>query len=220
MRTLLLALAAVLISFFEMFRRAMINPGGAAGYAISRGRGELYRFLLPLLGRRFKSGPGLQIRGRLIVRGPGGVEFGANVQVHDTVTPWTHSRDAVIKVGDRTVLAGTRFGCKRSITVGDDCIIADCRLIDTDFHSVRPSRRDPDEPVRVEPVVVEDNVWLAAEAALLPGTRIGRNSVASFRAVCSGRYPSNVIIAGNPGRVVGSVLPKEPKERTSTEALA
>jgi acetyltransferase-like isoleucine patch superfamily enzyme len=214
MRVTLLALVGSTAAIGTLAGRAVRNPFGAAAFVMSRIRGELYRILLPLMGRRFKAGPGLQVRGRLVVRGPGRVEFGANVQIYERVTPWTHDPDAVIRIGDRTTLAGARFGCASSITIGQDCIIADVRLMDTDFHSVRPNRRELGAAVRVAPIVVEDNVWLAAAAAVLPGSTIGQNSVASFGAVCSGRYPPNVVIVGNPGRVAGSVLPKERKEET------
>ena len=56
--------------------------------------------------------------------------------------------------------------------------------------------------MRTEPIILEENVWIGAAAGLLPGTRIGRNSVVGFGAVCSGDYPANAIIAGNPARVV------------------
>lgn len=74
---------------------------------------------------------------------------------------------------------------------------------DTDFHSALANRHDPAAHVRTAAVVIEDNVWLAAQTGVLPGTSIGRNSVVSFGAVCSGRFPADVVVVGNPGRVAG-----------------
>jgi acetyltransferase-like isoleucine patch superfamily enzyme len=74
--------------------------------------------------------------------------------------------------------------------------------MDTDFHSVRIDRHDPTAPVRVAAIVLEDNVWVGAQAGILPGTRIGANSVVGFGAVCAGVFPENVVIAGNPAKVV------------------
>ncbi len=74
--------------------------------------------------------------------------------------------------------------------------------MDTDFHSVGVDRHDPTAPIRVAPVILEDNVWVAAQAGILPGTSIGANSVVGFGAVCAGVYPGNFVIAGNPAKVI------------------
>ncbi|MBA3557744.1 MAG: acyltransferase [Gemmatimonadaceae bacterium] len=186
-------------------RRAAKNPRNAIAYAIGRLRGEWCRWFLPLTGHRFTAGRGLQVRGRLLIRGPGLVRFGDNVQVWGDVTPWTYRADSVIDIGTNSRMGGTRFGCTASITIGRDCLLADCRLTDSDFHSIQANRHDESAPIRVAPIVVEDNVWIAAQSGVLPGTTIGRNSVVSFGAVCSGRFPADVIIIGNPARVAGKV---------------
>ena len=74
--------------------------------------------------------------------------------------------------------------------------------MDTDFHSVRADRHSAAAPIRVAPVILEDNVWVAAQVGILPGTRIGQNSVVGFGAVCAGVFPDNVVIAGNPAKIV------------------
>lgn len=176
-------------------RRAM-----RVGMAILRG--HLVRVSCALRGVRFECGRNLRVFGRLDIRGPGRVVFGDDVRVEMTVTPWTGSPDAVITVGSGTFLNGTRFGCVRAITIGPRSILADARLMDTDYHSTRIDRHSPDAPVRVSPVTLGENVWIAAQAGILPGTTIGDNSVVGFGAVCSGSYPANVLIAGNPARVV------------------
>jgi maltose O-acetyltransferase len=73
--------------------------------------------------------------------------------------------------------------------------------MDTDFHSIRADRRSASAPVRVAPVEVGPNVWVAAAAALLPGTIIGENSVVGCAAVCMRDYPANKVIIGNPAKV-------------------
>ena len=90
-----------------------------------------------------------------------------------------------------------------SIDIGDDCILGDVNVMDTDMHAVAPDRRhDPNAPVRFAPIVLERNVWVGGQAAVLPGVRIGENSVVGFRAVVTSDVPPNVVVAGNPARVV------------------
>lgn len=153
-------------------------------------------------GIRLETGANFRIAGQLIIRGPGRVVFGDNVLIDGVVTPWTYSVDAVISVGSDSYVNGTRFGCQREIRIGDRAILGDARILDTDFHSTRRNRHDPEAPIRVAPVHIEENVWIGAAVGILPGTTIGRNSVVGFGAVCAGSYPTDVIIAGNPAAVV------------------
>ena len=55
------------------------------------------------------------------------------------------------------------------------------------------------------PVVIEDNVWLGGGAILLPGVRIGRNAVVGAGAVVSRSVPENMVVAGNPARVIREI---------------
>ena len=155
-----------------------------------------------LRGVRFQAGRNLRIEGRLVIRGPGRVIFGDNIRVGMTVTPWTYASDSLISVGNDSFINGTSFGCYREIRVGERAILGQARIMDSDFHSIEIDRHRPDAPVRVAPVILEDNVWIGAQAGILPGTRIGQNSVVGFGAVCAGVFPANVVIAGNPAKVI------------------
>ncbi len=52
-------------------------------------------------------------------------------------------------------------------------------------------------------VVVEDSVWIASRALILPGVTIGRGSVVAAGAVVTKDVPEMSIVAGNPAKVVG-----------------
>jgi len=156
-------------------------------------------------GVRFQAGRNLRIDGTLIIRGPGRVIFGDNVRVGMTVTPWTYTPEATIEIGSDSFVNGTSFGCQREIRIGPRAILGRASIMDTDFHSLGVDRHNPRAPVRVAPVVLEENVWLGAQVGILPGTRIGRNSVVGFGAVCAGVFPDNVVIAGNPARVIRTI---------------
>jgi acetyltransferase-like isoleucine patch superfamily enzyme len=158
-------------------------------------------------GVRFRAGRNLRIDGRLVLRGPGTVILGDNVRIGMTVTPWTYSPDAVISIGSDSFINGTSFGCHREIRIGARAILARASIMDTDFHSVEVDRHHADAPVRVAPVIIADNVWVGAQAGILPGTHIGQNSVVGFGAVCAGEFPANVVIAGNPAKVIKTLGP-------------
>ncbi len=178
--------------------------GQAAVRALAKG--YWYRISFRLRGKRFSAGSNFRCFGSIILRGPGKFTLGDRVVLLGRVTPFTHSPQAEILIGNNVRLDGVRFGCADRITIGDDCLLAECHIIDTDFHSTRVDRRtNPDAPVRTAPIVVEENVWVSEGVGMLPGAWIGANSVVGIRAVCVRRYPPNSILFGNPAAVVAPV---------------
>jgi acetyltransferase-like isoleucine patch superfamily enzyme len=192
-------------SLRPLARRALTHPGKAATATVGLLRGYLYRAYYRLRGRRFRAGRNLRIFGRLDIRGPGEVIFGDDVKVFGPTTPWTYTAESRIVIGDNVILGEAQFGCVREIVIGPDCIVGRCNIMDTDFHSTRADRRTATAPVRVAPVHIGANVWVSQNVGILPGTRIGDNSVVSYGAVCSREYPPNVILAGNPAKVAGRI---------------
>lgn len=186
-------------------RRVFTEPGKILPVAIALLRGHWCRAWYRLRGVRLHAGPRLRIYGRLKIYGPGEVILGEDVCVLERAVLRTHAPDARIVIGDRTFIGATEFGCMREIVVGRDCLLARAAILDTDHHSTRADRRNPEAPVRVAPVYIADNAWIGQSAGILPGTRIGRNSVVAFGAVCVREYPDNVIIMGNPAKVVAPI---------------
>jgi acetyltransferase-like isoleucine patch superfamily enzyme len=192
-------------AFAELLRHARAEPWRAINAARALGVGYLCRAVQWLTRSRLRVGRNLRVFGWLSVRGPGEVILGDDVVIHGRVTLWTYSREARIVVGDGVNMAGTAFGCVREIQIGRLSIIARAQIRDTDFHSLAANRRSPDAPVRVAPVHIGENVWISDRAAILPGTRIGENSVVSFGALCGREYPANVVIVGNPAKVAAPI---------------
>ena len=50
-----------------------------------------------------------------------------------------------------------------------------------------------------------DNVWIGAQASILPGVTIGDNTVIAGGSVVTKDIPANVIAAGNPCRVIREI---------------
>ncbi len=50
--------------------------------------------------------------------------------------------------------------------------------------------------------VIEDNVRIFVNSVILPGVRIGRNSIVGAGSVVMRDVPPNVVVQGNPARVV------------------
>ena len=116
-----------------------------------------------------------------------------------TVTPWTFDDNAVISIGDGTFLNGTRFACEKSIKIGKNVILADCRIMDTDFHGLDPDNRHIHKSA---PIIIGDNVWITIASVILKGVTIGHGSTITPNSVVTEAVPSRVVYGGNPGRII------------------
>jgi len=182
--------------------RGLRNPLAAWGAVRGRIRGHIFKLWCGLFRRRITIGRNLFLDGKLKIRGPGRVILGDNVMISMLVTPYTYDPEAVIEIGDKVFLNGTRFGCKKRIFVGSHSILAECRISDYDFHSVDPDHRNDAAYVKSGPITIEENVWIAVDCCIQKNVRIGRNSTVGALSLVRTDIPENSIAAGNPAVVL------------------
>jgi acetyltransferase-like isoleucine patch superfamily enzyme len=194
------------MSWAKAIQRAREDPRLAIEVGMALARGQYYRLLFRLRGQRVVIGSGFQVTGKLDIRGPGTVIFGDRCQVISSrlapTTPFTHAPEAVIRFGDEVLLTGTRLGCQHKIEVGNRTGLADCRVMDTDFH--RPDAREGrryDTSGGAKPILIGQNVWVGAGAMVLKGVKIGDNAVVGAGSVVIGNVPPDAVVFGNPARV-------------------
>lgn len=177
-------------------------------------RGTYYRYKFRLLGRRVEIGRFFRVTGPLDIRGPGRVVFGDFCTVHSSrlrpTTPYTHSRDAVITFGNHVMLTRTRLGCQTRIDVHDKAGLAEAWIMDSDFHAVEPGDGPRYNSKGVsKPVIIGENVWVGAGSMVLKGVHIGTNSIVGAGAVVAANVPPNVVVFGNPARVIWRMRAKQ-----------
>lgn len=68
----------------------------------------------------------------------------------------------------------------------------------SDIHQ-RVAERDLDSN---KSVIIGNNVWIGEGVAVLPGAKIGNNSIIGSNAVVIGDIPSNCIAVGVPAKIV------------------
>lgn len=109
--------------------------------------------------------------------------------------------DATIFIGKQSRIHGTLLHAKKSIRIGEGCLIAaNCQIFDNNGHAL--SMRTPQERLSKSDVpkeiIIEDFVWLGTGVVVLPGTHIGEGTIVSANSVCKGFLKPNSIYAGNP----------------------
>ncbi|MGM7698443.1 sugar O-acetyltransferase [Microbacterium sp. A84] len=126
--------------------------------------------------------------------------------VDETVTlfpPFSSDFGKNITLGRRVFInSGCKFQDQGGITIGDDCLIGHNVVIATLNHDLAPSRRGDLHPA---PVVIGRNVWIGANATILPGVTIGEDAVIGAASVVTKDVPARAIVVGSPARFVRSV---------------
>jgi acetyltransferase-like isoleucine patch superfamily enzyme len=158
----------------------------------------------------------------------GHVRFGKNVIVnheftfkgrgrliiHDDANLWCHkernsfftfSPGAKIEIGARTRLNGVGIQSKKSIMIGEDCLIGSALIMDSDFHSIHFEHRNDPDFVKNKEVTVGDRVWIAGQAVILKGVTVGDEAVIGFRAVVTKDVQAKTVVAGNPAREIVTI---------------
>ena len=59
-----------------------------------------------------------------------------------------------------------------------------------------------EQGVTTLPVIIEDDVWVGANAVILPGVTLGKHCVVAAGSVVSRPIPAYTVCAGSPARVI------------------
>lgn len=172
-------------------------------------RGRLFSIFGNYKRNRTSIGDGLQKSNKLEIVGPGRVRIGTDCLIAHMcgnrrayVTLYTHSPDAQIVIGNNAKLFAARFSSRFSITVGNDVLIEDSGLSDTDFHSLDISRRAPSETEATNKITIGNRVSIGANCLISKGVSIGDDVIVCPGSVVTKSIPANSVVGGNPARVI------------------
>lgn len=149
------------------------------------------------VGHDFRCGSGVYVS----CTDGGEIRIGSNVSFGRNVKLVAQAGSVVI--GDNAFIGdGTIIVAKKSIEIGNDALIAEYVVIRDQNHGLNG------DPIRaagfsVEPIVIDDNVWLGSKVSVLKGSHIGSGAVIASNAVVTKDVPSRHIFAGVPARSIG-----------------
>lgn len=90
------------------------------------------------------------------------------------------------------------------IFIGDSVMFAPNVVLSTTGHPINPDLRRKVAQFSI-PIVIGNNVWVGANAVILPGVHIGDNAVIGAGSIVTKNIPANVIAVGNPCRVLREI---------------
>lgn len=172
-------------------------------------------FRSKISGTRVKLGTRVVFNQKTIITGKGTVRIGNNVSIGyklggnfykgiSEIQP--RYRDSVIEIGDNVAFNNNIFICSaNTVRIGNNCLIGEgVSIHDFEAHGTLPQERH--NLGAVKQVIIGDNVWIGSKVIILKGAVIGDNSIIAVGSVVLGKeYPPNVIIGGNPAKVIKEI---------------
>ena len=113
-------------------------------------------------------------------------------------------------VGDVIIGDHTRIGLHNTIigpvTIGCHVNLAQGITVTALNHNFEDSDKRIDEQgVSTAPVIIEDDIWIGANAVILPGVTIGNHSVVAAGAVVTKNVPPHSLVAGVPAKIIKQI---------------
>ncbi|MEK3886176.1 maltose acetyltransferase domain-containing protein [Bacillus sp. FSL K6-3431] len=91
------------------------------------------------------------------------------------------------------------------VRIGNNCLLAPGVHIYTATHPLDPNERIAG-PEFGKPVTIGNNVWIGGRVTTInPGVTIGNNVVIASAAVVTKDVPDNVVVGGNPARIIKQI---------------
>jgi acetyltransferase-like isoleucine patch superfamily enzyme len=167
---------------------------------------NFYNFFRVLRGLRLKViansiGKSALINGYSYIRNFGQLIIGDYLSLNSKPLPIyiTVGEKGKLIIGNNVLMNyGVNIGCEFKITIGNDVKIGDLStILDCDFHQV-----DCQNNVTMKEVVIGNNVWISRMCTILPGVKIGDNSVIGVGSIVTKDVPKNVLVWGFPARII------------------
>lgn len=140
--------------------------------------------------------PWLKIQCKLRKMRKAGAMIGNHIGIGSNIMPPASKN---LKIGDHVSIHTDRIDVRAPLTIGDYVILGDSVSIITCSHDID----DSEWKFKAYGVEIEDYVWIATRAMILPSCRkIGRGAVIGAGAVVVTDVPPMAVVAGNPAQII------------------
>ncbi len=108
--------------------------------------------------------------------------------------PWNFECGDFVCIGPRVDVY-----CKGKVSIGSQVVVSQDAYLCTASHDIT----SPVMKLLTKPIMVGDNVWIAAKATILPGVTVNNGVVVGACAVVAKDVPELAVVVGNPAKVAG-----------------
>jgi acetyltransferase-like isoleucine patch superfamily enzyme len=113
-------------------------------------------------------------------------------------------------VGNVVIGDHTRVGLHNTIigpvTIGNHVNLAQGIIVTALNHNFEdPDKRIDEQGVSTKPVTIGNDIWIGANAVILPGVTIGDHSVVAAGAVVTKDVPPHSLVAGVPAKIIKQI---------------
>lgn len=190
-----------LINYINTYKIAKIKKTISLGY-----KSEIYSeteiFNLQNNPNKIIIGDNTHIRGELLI-----YPYGDGIQIGN-----------YSYVGKNTIIRAAEL-----IRIGSNVLIAhNTTIIDTDSHEIGSKERaegfknmlENGHPktkgnIKTKAIIIEDNVWISYNVSILKGVTIGEGAIIAAGAVVTKDVPPFTMVAGNPARIIKTLIENE-----------
>lgn len=164
---------------------------------------------------RFRSfGRGTLLNTRMYICNPNMISLGRNIIFNKYCSLEFHKGNSSdinaigITIGNNCNFGKyTKITSSNKIFIGDGLLTGQFVLITDNSHGenihieslLRPEQR---KIFSKGPVIIGNNVWIGDKVSVLPNVKIGNGVIVAANAVVTKNVPDNVIVAGNPAKIV------------------
>lgn len=144
-------------------------------------------------------GDNVLIHPSVVIRNPSAISFGANISIDSGSVISTEFMDSVVSIGNDTIIGrDVLLDYSGDLVIGENVVISEGVVSQTHDHGYYPRST----PIK-RSLIIANGAWLATRAVVLAGVnRIGENSIVAAGAVVTREVADNVVVAGNPAKVI------------------
>jgi acetyltransferase-like isoleucine patch superfamily enzyme len=134
------------------------------------------------------------------------IYFGESFKIYEKCNILIEGDNCIIFLGEKSTLGSGNLFCgegNTKICIGKNCMLSrEVYMNTSDFHSIM----DATSQKRINPpqdIFIDDHVWVGFNTTISKGAVLGKNSIVASRSLVSGKeFPSNVILAGIPAKII------------------
>lgn len=157
--------------------------------------------------KKISNGKKIQVGRYVIINaGFGEISFSDGVYINNYCNLTADYEGGYIRIGDHSHIdVFSALHGQGGISIGNNCAIASGVVIYSQSNQYQHDNSLDiiDQPIIFESVIIENGVWIGANATILPGIKIGRGAIVGAGALVNKNVAEYEIVAGVPACIIG-----------------